>query len=81
MNQVPIVKRKVLEQILISIGFEKINKMKHHALYKHGDGRMTAIPFYRGRKITRPLLNWIVKDMNIDMTEYCKIISEVTKKR
>ena len=80
MNQLPIVKRKVLEQILVHVGFEKINKMKYHALYKHSDGMMTAIPLYRGRKITRPLLNWIIKDMNIDEAEYCKIISEVTKK-
>ncbi len=78
MNQLPIIKRKVLEKMLVHMGFKKTETRRSHALYRHEDGRVTTIPFYRSNKVARPLIRLILKDINVDDGAYCSAISEVT---
>ncbi|HLP58748.1 MAG TPA: type II toxin-antitoxin system HicA family toxin [Candidatus Deferrimicrobium sp.] len=75
MNELPLLpKRRSLEKLLLQLEFKKIGQLKNHALYKHEDGRLTTLPGYRGKKLAFTLLRLILKEINIDATQYNELI-------
>lgn len=47
-----------------------------HALYKHPDGRLTAIPHHQGRVIARPLLREILRQINLSPPDLLKHLED-----
>ena len=47
---------KKIEKILLKMGFYKTRQKGSHVFYKHDDGRVTTVPYHKGRDIAPVLL-------------------------
>ena len=74
MSRLPLVDAKALERILFLLGFEKCRQKGSHAFYRHDDGRTTTIPHHPGRVIARPLLREILREIDITVDEYARLL-------
>jgi predicted RNA binding protein YcfA (HicA-like mRNA interferase family) len=74
-NELPLIpKRRTMEKLLLHLGFKKITQQTCHTLYKHEDGRVTTLPGYRGRKLAFPLLNVILKEIDLTAQRYNQLM-------
>ncbi len=72
MPKIPILKPAELIRILISLGFTEVRQKGSHKQFKHSDGRMTTVPFHKGRDISPILLRQILKEINFELNEFLK---------
>jgi predicted RNA binding protein YcfA (HicA-like mRNA interferase family) len=66
-----------LEKVLLFIGFEQVRQKGSHAFYRHPDGRATTIPHHGGRPLARPLLREILRECEITIDEYNRILDKI----
>ena len=76
MSKLPVVSAKKLEKILLKLGFKIVRQKGSHHFYKHGDGRYTSIPHHPGEDISRPLLRAILREIELDMEVYTRLLNE-----
>jgi predicted RNA binding protein YcfA (HicA-like mRNA interferase family) len=77
MSRLVLIEAKRLEKLLFKLGFIKVRQKGSHAAYRHGDGRMTTIPFHTGKAIPRPLLREILREIGLSIDEYNEKIGEI----
>jgi predicted RNA binding protein YcfA (HicA-like mRNA interferase family) len=77
MSKLPIVDAKTLEKILFVLGFEMKRQKGSHVFYRHPDGRYTTIPHHSGIDISRPLLRTILREINISIEEFTRILTRI----
>lgn len=70
----PILKPQEILKILELFGFIEIRQKGSHKQLKHADGRMTTIPFHKGKDVSPLLLKQILKDTKIDLDDFKKFI-------
>ncbi|HLG30662.1 MAG TPA: type II toxin-antitoxin system HicA family toxin [Candidatus Brocadiales bacterium] len=63
MTRLPIVNFRVMEKVLLKLGFERVRQKGSHVFYRHPDGRTTTVPNHPGRDIARPLLREILREI------------------
>ena len=51
------------------MGFEEVRQRGSHKQFRHPDGRVTTVPFHRGRDISPILLRQIAKDIGVTIDE------------
>jgi predicted RNA binding protein YcfA (HicA-like mRNA interferase family) len=71
-----IVNAKKLEKVLFLLGFEFKRQKGSHAFYVHPDGRRTTIP-HHNKDLSRPLIRTILKEINLSIDEFYKMINEI----
>jgi predicted RNA binding protein YcfA (HicA-like mRNA interferase family) len=76
MSKLPVVSAKELEKILFKLGFEVSRQKGSHRFYKHPDGRSTTIPHHPGEDISRPLTRTILREINLEVDEYIRLLNE-----
>ena len=77
MTKIPVIPAKKIERILFELGFSKTRQKGSHVFYKHHDGRVTTVPFHKGRDIIAPvLLKKILKDINITTDEFTNLLNK-----
>ncbi|MBN1187186.1 MAG: type II toxin-antitoxin system HicA family toxin [Bacteroidales bacterium] len=64
-SKLPIVKVKILEKLLLSLGFEIKRQKGSHVFYRHPDGRYTTLPHHGNQEISRSLLRQILREIEI----------------
>ncbi len=69
MSDVPVVRAREVEAILVRLGFVEVRQRGSHRQYRHPDGRGTTIPFHSGRDISPTLLRQIAKDIGLSVEE------------
>lgn len=77
MSRLRIVDSRTLEKVLFSLGFESVRQKGSHIFYRHSDGRTTTIPHHGGRVLARPLIREILREIDINIDEYNKILDEI----
>ena len=77
MSRLRIVDARTLEKVLFSLGFERVRQKGSHIFYRHSDGRATTIPHHGGRVLARPLTREILREIDITVDEYNKILDEI----
>ena len=77
MSRLRIVDSRTLEKVLFSLGFESVRQKGSHIFYRHSDGRTTTIPHHGGRFLARPLIREILREIDINIDEYNKILDEI----
>ncbi len=77
MNRLRIVDAKTLEKVVFSLGFERVRQKGSHVFYRHSDGRTTTIPHHGSRVLARPLLREILREIDITVDEYNRILDEI----
>lgn len=75
MSKLPLVDAKTFERLLLSLGFEKTRQKGSHAFYRHVDGRTTTLPHHHGRVLARPLLREILREIDLSVDEYLKLMT------
>ncbi|MCC7087767.1 MAG: type II toxin-antitoxin system HicA family toxin [Chloroflexi bacterium] len=69
MSDVPVLRAREVEAILVRLGFVEVRQRGSHRQYRHPDGRGTTIPFHSGRDISPTLLRQIAKDIGLSVEE------------
>lgn len=76
-TKLPVVKVKLLEKLLIYLGFEIKRQKGSHVFYRHPDGRYTTLPHHGNQEIGRSLLRQILREISITPEEFTDIINKV----
>jgi predicted RNA binding protein YcfA (HicA-like mRNA interferase family) len=69
MGSIPVLKPQEVVQILRTIGFEEVRQRGSHKQFRHADGRVTTVPFHKGRDISPTLLRKIAQDIGLRVEE------------
>lgn len=72
MSNLPVLKPQEVIQRLQVMGFEEVRQRGSHKMFRHKDGRLTTVPFHKGRDISPALLRSIAKDIGISAEEFVK---------
>ena len=70
MGSHPVLKPSEVVKILRRLGFEQVRQRGSHKQFRHPDGRMTTVPFHKGRDISPSLLRQIAKDVSLTLDEF-----------
>jgi predicted RNA binding protein YcfA (HicA-like mRNA interferase family) len=77
MSRLPICTAAELEKILLRLGFKIERQKGSHRFYRHNDGRYTTIPHHANADMNWPLINLILKQVQLDASTYQKLLNEV----
>ncbi|HVR98379.1 MAG TPA: type II toxin-antitoxin system HicA family toxin [Thermoanaerobaculia bacterium] len=69
MGHIPVLKPQEVVQLLHALGFKEIRQRGSHKQFRHSDGRMTTVPFHKGRDISPTLLRKIASDIGLTLEE------------
>lgn len=70
MSDVPVLKSREVEAILLRLGFVLSRQRGSHRQYRHADGRGTTVPFHAGRDISPSLLRKIARDIRLPINDF-----------
>ncbi len=76
-SKLPIVKVKVLENLLLYLGFEIKRQKGSHVFYRHPDGRYTTLPHHGNQEIGRSLIRQILREIEISPEKYIELLKEL----
>ena len=65
MSRLPIVNFKIMEKVLLRLGFEAVRQKGSHVFYSHPDGRTTTVPNHPGRDLARPLIREVLREIEL----------------
>ncbi|WP_166980031.1 type II toxin-antitoxin system HicA family toxin [Rhodocaloribacter litoris] len=69
MGSVPVLKPQEVIKLLEGLGFVEVRQRGSHKQFRHADGRMTTVPFHKGRDIAPVLLRKIARDIGLTVEE------------
>jgi len=69
MGTVPVLKPQQVVALLRRHGFEEVRQRGSHKQFRHPDGRVTTVPFHKGRDIAPMLLRQIAVDVQMTVEE------------
>ena len=72
MGTIPVLKPQEVVKILNSLGFVEVRQRGSHKQYRHGDGRVTTVPFHKGRDISPSLLRKIIADIGMTVDDFLR---------
>lgn len=72
MTRLKVVFAAKMEKFVLQMGFKRIRQKGSHVFYRHPDGRVTTIPFHKGRALARPLIREILREIETNIEDYNK---------
>lgn len=76
MPKLPVIKPRELIRVLEKLEFFEFHRVGSHAQFKHFDGRRITIPIHQGKDIKSGTLRGIIKDINLTVEEFIKILKK-----
>jgi len=76
-TKLPILSSRQTEKILFKLGFRRVRQKGSHVFYRHSDGRTTTVPSHKGKSLSRPLLRTILREINIDLNEFDRVLKSI----
>ncbi len=70
MGTVPVLRPQEVVKRLSDLGFDEVRQRGSHKQFRHTDGRVTTVPFHKGRDISPTLLRRIAKDVGLTIQEF-----------
>jgi len=77
MTRLPITDARVMERVLLDLGFVKTRQRGSHAFYRHTDGRTTTLPHHPGRDLSRPLIRAILKEIDVSPEAFQRLLERL----
>ena len=74
MPKYPVLRPDKIIKILLLLGFEEVRQKGSHKQFKHLDGRLTTVPFHKGKDISPLLLRQILIDIKVDLDDFKKYL-------
>ncbi len=72
-----VIDARMMEKLLVSLGFERTRQRGSHAVYRHPDGRWTTVPHHPGRDLARPLIRQILREVDLSVSEYTERLNRL----
>lgn len=72
MGILPVLKPQEVVAILIKLGFQQVRQKGSHKQFRHPDGRVTTVPFHKGKDIAPALLRKIISDIEMKPEDFLK---------
>ena len=69
MGNVPVLKPRQVVRLLEGLGFQEARQRGSHKQFRHSDGRVTTVPFHKGRDISPTLLRKIASDIGLTVSK------------
>jgi predicted RNA binding protein YcfA (HicA-like mRNA interferase family) len=63
--KLPVLKPREVVKLLTDQGFVEVRQRGSHKQFRHNDGRVTTVPFHKGRDISPVLLRRIARDIGM----------------
>ena len=76
-TKVPIVKVKILEQLLFHLGFVAKRQSGSHVFYRHTDGRYTTLSHHGNQDLGRSLIRQILREIDITPDEFIELLKKL----
>lgn len=76
-TKIPIVKVKVLEKLLLYLGFEIKRQSGSHVFYRHNDGRYTTLPHHGNQDLGRYLIRQILREIEFTPEEFIESLKKI----
>ena len=73
MPKLPTVTANEVIKALDKIGFQAV-RQRSHVRMKHGDNRVVTVPVHKGKTIGKGLLRKILKDAELTVEEFIKLL-------
>ena len=70
MSTIPVLKPQEIINILQNLDFVEVRQRGSHKQFRHSDGRVTTVPFHKGRDISPSLLRKIASDVGMNIEEF-----------
>lgn len=70
MGTLPVLKPQEVVKILSLLGFFEVRQRGSHKQFRHADGRVTTVPFHKGKDIAPMLLRKIAADVGLTIEEF-----------
>lgn len=77
MTRLPIVDYKVMEKVLLHLGFQAVRQKGSHVFYRHPGGRTTTLPNHPGRDLARPLIREILREIDLTPEQFSKTLEKL----
>ena len=74
MSKLPRITSRELIRALARAGFAAIRQRGSHVFMQHADGRSTVVPVHRGEDVGVGLLRKILRDTEIEPSEFQKLL-------
>lgn len=74
MTRLPILDFRVMDRVLLSLGFARTRQKGSHVFYRHSDGRTTTVPHHKGRDLARPLIREILREIELTPEQFHEAI-------
>ena len=74
MKKLPALTGKEIISALKKLGFHIERQKSSHVFLKHSDGRVTVVPIHSGETIGSGLLSKILRDVEIEKSEFIKLL-------
>jgi len=72
MSTIPVLKPQEVIRILQNFGFAEVRQRGSHKQLRHADGRVTTVPFHKGRDISPSLLRKIASDVGTSVETFLR---------
>lgn len=69
MPKLPVVPYRVMDALLVKLGFSAVRQKGSHVFYRHPDGRTTTVPNHPG-DLARPLIREILREIELTPEQY-----------
>jgi predicted RNA binding protein YcfA (HicA-like mRNA interferase family) len=76
MTKLPVVDFRTFERVLQQLGFEAVRQKGSHVVFRHADGRGTAVPNHPCRDLSRALIRNILREIDVSPEEYMKLLNQ-----
>ena len=77
MTRLRVVSAKVMERLLLQLGFQRVRQKGSHVFYRHSDGRTTTVPHHADRDLARPLIREILREIEITPDEFVGLLAKL----
>ena len=74
MTRLRVVPYDLLKRVAEAKGFEWVRAKGSHNTFRNREGKVVTIPDHGAQVITRPLLRKILRDMQMDIEEYDRLL-------
>ena len=77
MTHLPAVNFRIMEKLLLRLGFQAVRRKGSHVFYRHADGRTATVPHHPGRDLARPLVREILREIEITLEQFQKELENI----
>ena len=70
MTRLPLVGFRMMNAVLLRLGFEVVRQRGSDVFCRHPDGRTTTVPNYLGRDLARPSPREILREIKLTPEEF-----------